>query len=135
MSFDHTTRKSLPRPQSSLVGRTAENTEILELLARSDVRLITLTGPGGVGKTRLALHAALTAPGFVDGRWFIELAGITEPSLILPRIAQALDLRERSEDALRDQLVQALDGRDVLLVIDNFEHVLDGAVVLSQLLS
>ncbi|HET9658933.1 MAG TPA: LuxR C-terminal-related transcriptional regulator [Thermomicrobiales bacterium] len=134
MSIDHATIKRLPRPQSSLVGRTAETAEILALLARPDVRLVTLTGPGGVGKTRLALHAALTAPGFVDGRWFIELAGITEPSLILPRIAQALELRERSEDALRDQLVQALDGRDVLLVIDNFEHLLDGAVILSQVL-
>jgi predicted ATPase/DNA-binding CsgD family transcriptional regulator len=135
MSFDHTSLKRLPRPHSSLVGRTAETAEILALLARPDVRLVTLTGPGGVGKTRLALHAALTAPGFDDGRWFVELAGISEPSLILPRIAQALDLRERGEDALRDQLVQALDGRDMLLVLDNFEHLLEGAVILSQLIS
>jgi predicted ATPase/DNA-binding CsgD family transcriptional regulator len=135
MSYDHTTLKNLPRPQSSLVGRATEISEILALLARPEVRLITLTGPGGVGKTRLALHAALTAPGFHDGRWFIELAGITEPSLILPRIAQALDLRERSEESLRDQLVQMLNGRDVLLVLDNFEHLLDGAVILSQLMS
>jgi predicted ATPase/DNA-binding CsgD family transcriptional regulator len=135
MSYDHAALKNLPRPQSSLVGRIAEIEDILALLARADVRPVTLTGPGGVGKTRLALHAALTAPGFDDGRWFIELAGITEPSLILPRIAQALDLRERSEESLRDQLVQMLDGRDVLLVLDNFEHLLDGAVILSQLMS
>lgn len=135
MSLDHAALKNLPRPQSSLVGRIAETAEIRALLARPDVRLVTLTGPGGVGKTRLALHAALTAPGFSDGRWFIELAGITEPSLILPRIAQALDLRERGEKPLRDQLVQALDGRDLLLVLDNFEHLLDGGVILSHLMS
>ncbi len=96
---------------------------------------MTLTGPGGVGKTRLALHAALTAPGFDGGRWFVELAGIAEPSLILPTVAQHLDLRERSVDSLREEIERALAGKNVLIVLDNFEHLLDGAPVLSQLLS
>jgi predicted ATPase/DNA-binding CsgD family transcriptional regulator len=135
MPFESSTLNRFPRPQASLVGRAQETAAILALLARPDVRLITLTGPGGVGKTRLALHTALTAPGFEDGRWFVELAGITEPALILPRIAQSLELQERSGSALRDQIVVALDGRTVLLVLDNFEHLLDGAVVLSQLLA
>ena len=135
MPFETSNLNRFPRPQTSLVGRAAETAVIHALLARPDVRLVTLTGPGGVGKTRLALHSALTAPGFEGGRWFVELAGVAEPSLILPSIAQQLDLREHSADSLRTQIASALGGKDVLIVLDNFEHLLAGAPILSQLLS
>lgn len=134
MPYETSNLNRFPRPQTSLVGRSAETAAVHELLARPDVQLVTLIGPGGVGKTRLALHAALTVPGFEDGRWFVELAGLSEPSLILPTIAQQLDLRERSADSLREQVVTALDGRQVLIVLDNLEHLIDGVPVLSQLL-
>lgn len=126
---------TFPRPQTSLVGRASETTAIHDLLAHPTVRLVTLTGPGGAGKTRLAIHAATTASGFVDGRWFVGLAGISDPALILPRIADDLGVHERGAEPIRDQIVAALDSRDALLVIDNFEHVLEGAAVLSKLLS
>lgn len=124
-----------PRPQTSLIGRADETALIHGLLAQPEVRLVTLTGPGGVGKTRLALHTALTASEFPDGRWFVELAGVAEPSLILPTIAQQLDMRERLSDSLRGQIAELFAGKRVLLVLDNFEHLLPGAPLLSQILS
>jgi len=135
VSFEPSNLNRFPRPQTSLIGRTEETAAIHGLLAQPGVRLVTLVGPGGVGKTRLALHAALTAPGFEGGRWFIELAGVAEPSFVLPTIAQQLDLRERGADSLHTQIAEALDGASALLVLDNFEHLLTAAPLLSQLLS
>lgn len=135
MSFEQSSLSAFPRPQTSLIGRGIETATIHDLLTRSNVRLLTLTGPGGAGKTRLALHAALTVEGFPDGRWFVELAGLTDPTLILPQIGQALGLRDTGSGAIDDRIVSTLDGRDTLLLLDNFEHLLDGATAVSQLIS
>jgi non-specific serine/threonine protein kinase len=135
MSFDRSSLSAFPRPQSSFVGRAAETAAIHQQLARRRVRLLTLVGPGGVGKTRLALHAALTAPGFDDGRWFVDLSGIADSALVLSQIAQTLGVRPRGDLPVFDQIVERLDGRNALLVLDNFEHLLAGATVISQLLA
>jgi predicted ATPase/DNA-binding CsgD family transcriptional regulator len=135
MSFDRSSLSAFPRPQTSFIGRASETAAIHRELARSRVRLLTLVGPGGVGKTRLALHAALTDPGFDDGRWFVDLAGIADPALVLSQIAQTLGIRLRGDLLVPDQIVAHLDGRDALLVLDNFEHLLEGATVISQLLA
>ncbi len=135
MSFEQSSLSAFPRPQTSLIGRVAETTAVHDLLTAPHARLITLTGPGGAGKTRLALHAALTVEGFPDGRWFVELAGLSDPALIVPRIGQALGLHDRVAASTGDPIVEALDGRNSLLLLDNFEHLLDGATAVSQLVS
>lgn len=135
MTFEQSSLSAFPRPQTSLIGRTAETAAIHDLLIRPNVRLVTLTGAGGAGKTRLALHAALTSDGFPDGRWFVELSGLSDPGLIIPQIGLALGHRDRGAIPTIDQIVEALDGRDALLVLDNFEHLLDGATAISQLIS
>ena len=127
--------RSLPRPLSSLIGREREIDEVGELLGLAEVRLLTLTGPGGVGKTRLALRVGEAIAGaFADGVAFIALAQVREPELVLPAIAQALGIREAGGHGLADLLPAALADRRLLLVLDNLEHVLDAAPRLFELL-
>jgi non-specific serine/threonine protein kinase len=112
---------------TGFVGREHALAEVTRLLTDSDVRLLTLTGPGGIGKTRLALRAAdQLASLFANGWWLVELAALGDPTLVLPSVAQALGVYERPGEPLRESVKEQLRTRHALLVLDNCEHVLDG---------
>ena len=126
--------QTLPIPPTSLVGRATELAEIRALLLRDDVRLVTLTGPGGIGKTRLGLQVASDATAsFADGVYHAPLASLSDPALVLPAIGRALGLRESDGGAasLRAWLV----GKRVLLLLDNFEQVIGAANDVADLLA
>ena len=127
----HNLRTSL----SAFIGRESQVAAVAGLLCRDDVRLITLTGPGGVGKTRLATAAAAAvADKFDDGVWFVGLAPISNPALVVPAIAQVLGVREAGEEPLAARLESFLADRRLLLVLDNFEQVVVAAPPVADLL-
>ncbi|HEU5088473.1 MAG TPA: AAA family ATPase, partial [Roseiflexaceae bacterium] len=128
-------RNELPVPPTALIGRAQELASLCQLVAQPAVRLVTLTGPGGTGKTRLALEAAhLLVDAFPDGVWLVNLAPLSEPARFLFAIAEQLDVRQDRERSLLEAVQAALHGKH-LLVLDNFEHVLAAGLDLARLLS
>ena len=126
---------TLPLPLTRFVGREREIAAVSDLLQRDGVRLVTLTGPGGVGKTRLALRLAETvAPDFGDEVVFVPLAAVDRPNLVLPAIARAIGVRESPDRPLAAGLAAALLERRPLLVLDNVEHLREAAIDLADLL-
>jgi transcriptional regulator with XRE-family HTH domain len=126
---------NLPRPTTALAGRTREVMDIRATLARAEVRLLTLTGAPGVGKTRLALEAAALHDAFADGVFLVELAPLSEPDLVLAAVAHALHVGISGRQPLDERLGRYLRTRRVLLLLDNFEQVLPAAPHLSRLLA
>jgi predicted ATPase/DNA-binding SARP family transcriptional activator/class 3 adenylate cyclase len=127
-------RRALPRPPTSLIGREPELATVCGLLEGHDARLVTLTGPGGVGKTRLALEVAhVLQSSLGDGVGWVELAGVARPDEVEMTIARALPVTPLPGESPREALCRHLAGKRLLLAIDNFEHVLEAAELVAEL--
>jgi predicted ATPase len=129
---------NLPVQRTAFIGRGHEEGALRQLLTRADVRLVTLTGPGGIGKTRLALQVAGEIAGqFPGGVCFVALSAVGDPGLIASTIAQALGLRETGNQSPQESLKEYVSGlnQPMLLLLDNFEHLISAAPVIAQLLT
>jgi predicted ATPase/DNA-binding CsgD family transcriptional regulator len=129
-------RHHLPVPLTPLVGREREVAAVYALLSRPGVRLVTLTGTGGVGKTRLGLQVGVNlSDRFTYGAFFVNLAPLTDPGLVASTIAQALGVREQASQPLLDSLQDHLRDKQLLLLLDNFEQLVSAAPVVTELLA
>ena len=129
-------RATLPIPPTPLIGRGQETTIVCDLLRQKEVRLVTLTGPAGVGKTRLSLQIATELEEhFPDGIFFVPLAPVNTPDQVIPTINQVLELSDFGQQAPLTLLKTTLRQKDMLLILDNFEQVVGAAVQISALLA
>jgi predicted ATPase/class 3 adenylate cyclase len=129
-------RNNLPLQPTPLVGREKEVAEVCERLSRPEVRLLTLTGAGGAGKTRLGLQAAAElTEGFEDGAFFVSLAAIRDLELVVSAVAGTLGVKEAGGQPLLESLEDHLGEKHILLMLDNFEQVLEAAPMVTELLS
>ena len=129
-------RNNLPPQPTSLIGREKEVSEVCERLSRPDVKLLTLTGAGGTGKTRLGLQAAAElTQHFEDGVYFVSLAAIRDPQLVVGAVAGTLGVKEAGGQPLLVSLEDYLREKHILLMVDNFEHLLEAAPKVTELLS
>jgi predicted ATPase/DNA-binding XRE family transcriptional regulator len=130
-------RDNLPAPPTPLIGRESELAALSDALSRPEVRLLTLTGAPGIGKTRLATEVAIQARDtgrYADGVWFVPLAAITDPALLIPTLAQTLS-QAAGASITADALKHYLSERHLFLVLDNFEQLLDAAGEIADLLA
>jgi predicted ATPase len=127
---------NLPVQPTPLIGRERTSATACALLRRAEVRLLTLSGPGGTGKTRLGLQvAADLLEDFESGVFFVPLAAIRDPALVASGIARTLGIQEKASQVLLDSLKESLQGKQMLLVLDNFEHVVAAAPLVAALLA
>src|SRR5215216_1195171 len=139
MDVPHPNPLAPPIPQMDLlttfVGRERDIEALTALLGREDVRLVTVTGPGGVGKTRLAIRMSReVAPSFPDGTLIVPLVAVQDAGLVEATVAQALGMLDPPEAEQIDRIATSIADRRLLLVLDNFEHVIDAAGLVSDLL-
>jgi non-specific serine/threonine protein kinase len=126
---------NLPHKLTRLVGRDSEREDVLSLLRKDDIRMITLTGPGGTGKTRLSLAiGADLLRGMEDGVWWVSLGTIHDPRLVISEVAAAIGVHEGGA-ALAETVKHAIAEKEMLLILDNFEQVLDAAPLIGELLA
>ena len=122
---------NLPAQATRFVGRDADLAAVVALL--SNARMVTLTGVGGIGKTRLSVHVAVAAaPGFADGAWLVELASVVHPHAVVHAVAGALGVSQQAGKTMEQSLVEALRRRHLLLVLDNCEHLVNDVAALAQ---
>lgn len=128
-------KHNVPASLGEFIGREQEADKLLHWLSTPDRRLITMTGPGGTGKTRLALEVLTRiASNFSDGAWFVDLSSLTNPGLVPSAIASVLEVRERGGQSALETLKDALADRKILLLLDNFEQLTEAAPAVSELL-
>lgn len=127
---------NVPSPLTRLIGRDEEAAAIQALVLRTDVRLITIVGAPGIGKSRLATHVAeMVAPTFPDGVWYVPLEPLSDAELVMPAIAKALGVKESAGQPLLQSLREFLRQRRLVLLLDNFEHVLEAAPAVAEILT